>query len=118
MVERAVICAQGDHLDFAQAPPERPSPKPLLDSTTEVRAARVLTAKELEAIERANYLLALELCNWRVSGDGGAAQLLGINPSTLTSRLKALGLHRVRSLPPREPTEPRPHGAQEVVRYA
>jgi transcriptional regulator with GAF, ATPase, and Fis domain len=29
---------------------------------------------------------------WRVSGAGGAAQLLGMKPTTLTYRLKALGL--------------------------
>jgi transcriptional regulator with GAF, ATPase, and Fis domain len=38
--------------------------------------------------------LALETCGWRVSGENGAARLLQINPSTLASRLKALGLHK------------------------
>jgi transcriptional regulator with GAF, ATPase, and Fis domain len=118
IVERAVIRAEDGYLDFARALPEQPALKPLLTSTAEVRATRVLTARELEEIERANYLLALELCNWQVSGDSGAARLLGIKASTLTSRLKALGLHRVRTLPPREPTAPRHPSTREVTQYA
>jgi hypothetical protein len=47
---------------------------------------------ELEEIEHANLLLALETTGWRVSGENGAARLLDINPSTLTSRIKALGI--------------------------
>jgi len=118
VVERAVICAGDSCLDFARALPEPPAPKPLMTSAAEVHATRVLTARELEEIERANYLLALELCDWQVSGDSGAARLLGINPSTLASRLKALGLHRVRTLPPREPTAPTQQRAREAAYYA
>ncbi len=39
---------------------------------------------------------ALEAAEWRVSGEKGAASLLGMNPSTLTSRMKALGIKRPR----------------------
>jgi len=51
---------------------------------------------DLQQIERNNLLLALEQTGGRVSG---AAQLLGINPSTLASRIKALGLQRQRPRP-------------------
>ena len=40
--------------------------------------------------ERANVLKALERADGRVYGPGGAAELLGINPTTLASRLRAL----------------------------
>jgi transcriptional regulator with GAF, ATPase, and Fis domain len=50
------------------------------------------------ALERANLLQALEACGWRVAGERGAAALLGMRPSTLSSRMKALGLRRSRDL--------------------
>jgi formate hydrogenlyase transcriptional activator len=54
----------------------------------------VFTQKELEDLERNNILAALENVNWRVSGENGAAKLLGIPPTTLASRIKALGIKR------------------------
>jgi transcriptional regulator with GAF, ATPase, and Fis domain len=39
---------------------------------------------------------ALEAAGWRVSGDNGAAKLLGIKPSTLTDRMRSLGIERPR----------------------
>ena len=44
--------------------------------------------------ERLNYANALEAAGWRITGADGAAALLGTRPSTLTSRLKALGVDR------------------------
>jgi transcriptional regulator with GAF, ATPase, and Fis domain len=48
----------------------------------------------LKEAERRNLLLALEATGWRMEGASGAARLLGMNPSTLRSRLKALGMTR------------------------
>jgi transcriptional regulator with GAF, ATPase, and Fis domain len=56
----------------------------------------VRTAKELEELERANLVAALEATGWRVAGETGAAQLLGMKPTTLSSRIKALGIERPR----------------------
>jgi transcriptional regulator with GAF, ATPase, and Fis domain len=39
-------------------------------------------------------LAALEKSSFRVSGKGGAAELLGVSPGTLASRLKSLGIHK------------------------
>jgi transcriptional regulator with GAF, ATPase, and Fis domain len=39
-------------------------------------------------------LRALETCGWRVSGENGAARMLGLNASTMSSRMKALGIKR------------------------
>jgi formate hydrogenlyase transcriptional activator len=58
----------------------------------------VRTAKELEELERANLLAALEATSWCVAGETGAAQLLGMKPTTLSSRIKALGSERPRKL--------------------
>jgi transcriptional regulator with GAF, ATPase, and Fis domain len=46
----------------------------------------------LEELERNNLQRALNAAQGRVSGERGAAELLGMNPSTLRSRLKALGV--------------------------
>jgi PAS domain S-box-containing protein len=56
--------------------------------------ARILSVLELEALERANMVRALEASGWKVSGDQGAAALLGMNPSTLNSRMRALDIRR------------------------
>ncbi len=50
--------------------------------------------QELQALERDNLIRALELSGWKVAGDTGAARLLGMNASTLSSRMKALGIRR------------------------
>ena len=41
-------------------------------------------------------LQALEQCSWKISGESGASRVLGLAPSTLTSRMKSLGIHRPR----------------------
>ncbi|HET7434807.1 MAG TPA: sigma-54 dependent transcriptional regulator [Thermoanaerobaculia bacterium] len=45
-------------------------------------------------LERRNLLNALERANWKISGKGGAAELLEIKPSTLESRMKAFAIER------------------------
>jgi transcriptional regulator with GAF, ATPase, and Fis domain len=48
----------------------------------------------LEEVERQHILDVLEACEWKVKGSGNAADRLGLNPSTLRSRLKKLGIRR------------------------
>jgi formate hydrogenlyase transcriptional activator len=48
----------------------------------------------LESIEKSHILHVLEKTNWRIEGDAGAAQILGLHPNTLRSRMKKLGLSR------------------------
>jgi formate hydrogenlyase transcriptional activator len=50
----------------------------------------ILTDSECRARERANLMKALQRTDGRIYGAGGAAELLGINPTTLASRLRAL----------------------------
>ena len=92
VVERAVIVAHGGKLAFdlprsAQAH----GPAKLAHATLpEV----VIPEQEWRNRERANILTALRQTHFRVSGQGGAADLLGINPGTLASRLKVLGIDK------------------------
>lgn len=44
--------------------------------------------------ERDHILSALERCSWKIYGQGGAAELLELNPSTLNSRMKKLGIEK------------------------
>ena len=53
-----------------------------------------LTEAEFREFERENYLRALEAAGWRLAGPDGAAALMGVSPSTLASRLKAMGVER------------------------
>jgi transcriptional regulator with GAF, ATPase, and Fis domain len=88
VVERAVILARGGQIELElqseNAPP--PHTRPTDANTT------VITEKEWRDRERANIEAALKQANNRVSGNGGAAELLGVNPATLTSRIKVLGI--------------------------
>ena len=54
----------------------------------------MLRIRDLQQLERENILRALESTVWRVAGKDGAAELLGMNPSTLNSRIRALRIQR------------------------
>jgi transcriptional regulator with GAF, ATPase, and Fis domain len=47
-----------------------------------------------EEVERTHLLRILEMVGWRVRGEGGAAQILGLKPTTLESRMQKLGISR------------------------
>ena len=50
--------------------------------------------KTMTENERDHILAALELCEWKIYGEGGAAEMLDINGSTLHSRMKKLGIEK------------------------
>jgi len=56
--------------------------------------ANVFEGLTLEAMERKHILSVLEQTDWRVSGQKGAAEILGLKPTTLNSRMKKLGITR------------------------
>ena len=97
VLERAIIISRGGPPDIARVLPvafvERPERAPKQAADT---GERVLGATEIRDLEKRNILLALQRSNWKITGAGGAAAAFGINASTLTSRMKALGVHRPR----------------------
>jgi len=93
VIERAVITARDDQLNLDRALPANPSEAPGPHIPDPVR---VLTARDLARLERENIRRALEATGWQIAGEAGAARLLGIAPSTLASRVKALRLRRHR----------------------
>ncbi|MFA6083990.1 sigma-54 interaction domain-containing protein [Mucilaginibacter sp.] len=56
-----------------------------------VRQGRI---KSMIENERDHILSALERCNWKIYGQDGAADLLELNPSTLNSKMKKLGIEK------------------------
>ncbi|MBK1720378.1 sigma 54-interacting transcriptional regulator [Thiocystis violacea] len=69
------------------------------DRTLRIQLGRVPVAPKpspatLESNERAHLLQTLELTGWRIRGAGGAAERLGLKPTTLESRMKRLGIGR------------------------
>ena len=92
IMERAVITAREGQLTLEDSLPQfATSPPASLSSMT---SDAVLTAAEMENLERQNIIHALNRCEWRISGPQGAATLLRIPPTTLSSRIKALKIKR------------------------
>ena len=61
------------------------------------QAVRTPEKKEIRTLaerERENILEALEATSWRVSGKRGAAEVLGLKPTTLEARMKKLEIKR------------------------
>jgi transcriptional regulator with GAF, ATPase, and Fis domain/truncated hemoglobin YjbI len=93
VLERVIILGSAD-LDAVLPPAPKPRAAALPRTPTETVDGDYVTADEVLAFERNNLIAALEVAKWRVSGKGGAAELLRMNPSTLASRLKALDIQR------------------------
>ena len=91
-VERAVILSQGGplHFELAAATPVE-SPTAASHSSA---PAKFLTRGDLKRHERESITTALKQCGGKIFGAEGAAELLGMKPTTLASRIKALGIKR------------------------
>ncbi len=85
VIERAVILTEGPELAVVDwlSPPSQTG-----------EGGTLIT---LEELERDHIVRTLEHTNWRVSGEKGAAKILGLNPTTLEARMKKLGITRMKS---------------------
>jgi PAS domain S-box-containing protein len=92
VIEHAVILSHGRRLSLDLAPAQEGSGDEARESGAS--GAAFLTAAEFRRRERDNIVAALQHGGWKVSGEGGAAELLGVKPSTLTYRMKVLGIRR------------------------
>lgn len=95
VIERAVIIADGNQLNLDRALP-RPAQEQVRVTVPQPQGSGVSirTVEELQELERQNLIAALESCGWQVAGENGAAKLLGMKPSTLSSRMKALTIKK------------------------
>ena len=93
VIERAVILARGSALDFdLPATNSSPAPSPVAPRNGDKAEPEFLTEPELRNRERENLLVILEKTGWKIQGPDGAAELLGVKPTTLISRIKKMGL--------------------------
>jgi len=93
IIERAIIVSKVNRLQFN-----------LPGMDVETSTASRVTAQELETIpfteterlarDRENIIAALRMTSGKISGEEGAAELLGIKPTTLASRMKSLGVEK------------------------
>lgn len=79
VIERSMIISPGPSLQIEYLQPNIQKDKSL---------------PTLTQMEKKHILRALEKTRWKISGPGGAAELLDINPKTLASRMKKLGIKR------------------------
>ena len=94
VIERAVILSPGNVLRLDLSMPNVAQPHER-ESTPEIsRPAGILTEKETREFLKQNTIMALQETNWRVSGPNGAAELLGVKPTTLADRIRAYGIRK------------------------
>ena len=95
VIQRAAIFAQGGALEFdlpmRKAQAASTSPR---SESGDGDNAEYLTEAEVRRRERENLLIVLQKTDLRIKGVDGAAELLGIKPTTLMSRIEKLGLRR------------------------
>jgi len=80
--------------DTPSRPDEYRAPSPGEERTSERGTTEVPIFPTLQEVERDYIVRVLEAKQWRVSGPKGAARILGLNPSTLRSRMKKLRISR------------------------
>lgn len=93
VIERAVILARGGPLEF-DLPITGLPPQVGTSAEEEKAAPEFFTEPEMLRRERDNLVVVLERTGWKIKGADGAAELLGVKPTTLLSRIKKMGLRR------------------------
>jgi len=85
LIERSVILCSTDTLTVEPA---------LVGADQPVLVTGGPLKQDLQAVERAHIIRALEEADWKIKGEGNAASQLGVAPSGLRSRMKKLGITR------------------------
>lgn len=94
VIERAVISSTGNRLRLDVAVPDSAEENPLATNISTPEPGNFMTNKEFRKLEKVNITAALQHAGWKVWGDEGAAELLGMKPSTLAYQMKALGIDK------------------------
>jgi transcriptional regulator with GAF, ATPase, and Fis domain len=87
LIERSVLLATGSTIKQIQLP----SPK---QNVLKKLIGKEFQIKTIDENERDHILCMLKFCKGRISGEGGAAEILGVPPSTLGSKIKRLGIRK------------------------
>ena len=92
VMERAVISSAGDRLRLDLAFPIVAAEEQLPMEPSAAGLSEFVTIAEFKELEKANITAALLHANWKIWGPGGAAELLGMKPSTLAYQMQVLGI--------------------------
>ena len=92
VIERAVISSAGNRLRLDLALPDGATENRSNIDPSPADSSGFVTIAEFKELEKANITAALAYTNWKIWGPEGAAELLGIKPSTLTYQMKVLGI--------------------------
>ncbi len=90
IIERQVILSQGQHIRFDNL---LASYQPV-DNNNELNTDKILTEDDFRRQDKLNIISALKFCNGKLFGKDGAAELIGIKPTTLASRIKKYQIDR------------------------
>jgi len=93
VIERAVILSPKNvlRLDLSMS---SMAAEEIADQKPATEEDKVLTENQMRAFQKRNITAALNEADWRVSGPDGAAQLLGVKPTTLADRIRAHGIRK------------------------
>lgn len=94
VIERAVILSKGNNLRLDLSLPESAGSQVGIENRAVASDDQLLTEKQMRSLQKQNLITALKQTNWRVSGTDGAAELLGIKPTTLADRIKSFGIRK------------------------
>jgi DNA-binding NtrC family response regulator len=95
VIERAVIFARGGALDFdVSGTGSSVDINSFLPLDVDQAEPEYLTESEMRRRERENLFVVLQRTGWKIKGVDGAAELLGVKPTTLISRIEKMGLKR------------------------
>lgn len=90
LIERNVLLAAGTTIDRLSMPEQ-------ISVSPENKQEPALPEKKMKTLEQVEYdhiAAVLKLCNGKISGSGGAAEVLGLPVSTLNAKLKKMGITR------------------------
>jgi DNA-binding NtrC family response regulator len=79
VIEHAMILSKGKILDV---------------HVPNLKSSKIEAPRDLEDVERRHIVSVLEKAGWRIAGQGGAAEVLGLKRTTLLAKMKKLGIKR------------------------
>jgi formate hydrogenlyase transcriptional activator len=101
VIERAAVVSSGRRIQLTEEWAASFGKLPVTEAAEVIRSIELVRREPtLEELERSHILEVLQQTGWRVEGSKGAALILGLNPSTLRSRMVKLGIKRAERLVP------------------
>ncbi len=88
LIERGLILSTGNTLEYGSWIPSV--------KTGSTSSSGKAMPQKLDDVEKEHIIAVLDKTNWKVSGEKGAAKILGLNATTLEARMKKLGISRMK----------------------